>query len=165
MINLNVKGIMMKFLFLTMSLIFSSTLFAQVKAEKEKASATELTLELAQQYVAKAIACAQKNKWKISVAVVNSEGNLLAFGRDDGAYVGSIQAAMDKAISSNAFQRPTKAFADSIKDGRIGLLSVQKVVGIEGGLPILLNNKHSGGIGVSGAKSVEDEQCAKVAME
>lgn len=146
-------------------LFFSSLSFAQKPAEKVEEKSVELNLELAQKYVAKAIACAQKNKWKVSVAVVNSEGNLLAFGRDDGAYVGSIQAAMDKAISSNAFQRPTKAFADSIKDGRIGLLSVQKVVGIEGGLPIQLNNKHVGGIGVSGARSVEDEQCAKVAME
>lgn len=154
----------MKFLIFSALIACSFSLCAQgTKAEIEKP--TELTFELAQKYVAKAIACAQKNKWKVSVAVVNAEGNLLAFGRDDGAYVGSIQASMDKAYSANAFQRPTKAFADSIKDGRIGLLSVKNIVGIEGGLPIMLKDKFAGGIGVSGAKSIEDEQCAKAAME
>lgn len=157
----------MKKLMFCSLLICSTTLFAQgtKTSQVEMDKPLELTLELAQKYVAKAIACAQKNKWKVSVAIVNAEGNLLAFGRDDGAYVGSIQASIDKATSSSAFQRPTKAFADSIKDGRMGLLSVKNVVGIEGGLPITLKEKHAGGIGVSGAKSVEDEQCAKAAIE
>ena len=84
----------------------------------------------------------------------------------DGAYQGSIDASIDKAKSANAFQRPTKVFADAVnKDGRVGLLSVKNVVANEGGLPIIINGQHAGAIGVSGAKAIEDEQCALEAIK
>ncbi len=126
---------------------------------------TELNLEVAQKLASKAANCGAKYKWKLSIAIVNSEGNLLYFQRDDGSYVGSIEAAIDKAKSANAFQRPTKAFADGIKEGRVGLVTVKDIVGLEGGLPIQFGGKHVGAIGVSGAKSTEDEQCAKTALD
>lgn len=138
-------------------------LFSQFSIATEKA--TELNLDLAQKIAAKAAACGSKNKWKLSVAIVNSEGNLIYFQRADGSYVGSIDAAIDKAKSANAFQRPTKAFADGLKEGRLGLVTVKNIVGIEGGLPIEVAEKHVGAIGVSGAKATEDEQCAKAAIE
>lgn len=87
------------------------------------------------------------------------------FHRGDGTYSGSIDGAIDKAKSSNAFQRPTKAFADGIKEGRVGLVTMKNVVGIDGGLPIQLDKNHVGAIGVSGAKATEDEQCALAALE
>ena len=142
------------------SVLFSGTLIANA-AERS----LELNLELAQKLAAKASACGTKNKWKLSVAVVNAEGNLMYFHRGDGAYFGSIEAAIDKAKSSNAFQRPTKGFSDSLKEGRTGLLTVKNVVGIEGGLPIQIGEKFVGGIGVSGARAIEDEQCAKEALD
>lgn len=52
-----------------------------------------------------------------------------------------------------------------LKDGRMGLVTVKDIVGIEGGLPIQFGGKHVGAIGISGAKSTEDEQCAKAALE
>ncbi len=126
---------------------------------------TELDLEAAQKIANKAASCGKKNNWKLSIAIVNSEGNLLYFQRGDGAYVGSIEASIDKAKSANAFQRPTKAFVDGIKDGRHGLMTVKNIVGIEGGLPIQFGEKYVGAIGISGAKATEDEQCAKAALE
>jgi uncharacterized protein GlcG (DUF336 family) len=125
----------------------------------------ELNLETAQKIANKAEACGKKNNWKLSVSIVNSEGNLLYFQRGDGSYSGSIEASIDKAKSANAFQRPTKAFVEGLKEGRIGLMTVKDIVGIEGGLPIQFGEKHVGAIGVSGAKSSEDEQCAKAALE
>lgn len=124
-----------------------------------------LNAEVSQTIVSKAIECGRKNKWSLSVAIVNAEGRLISFQRDDGSYVGSIDAAIAKATSSNAFQRPTSAFVEGIKSGRLGMLSVKDVVANEGGIPIVLNGKHVGAIGISGAKSVEDEQCAKFALE
>ena len=148
----------MKFsLFLT-AVFFSGAVFSADKP-------AELNLEVAQKMAAAVTACGVKNSWKLSVAIVNAEGNLLYFQRGDGTYTGSIDAAIDKAKSASAFQRSTKAFADGIKDGRTGLVTVKNVVGIEGGLPIQLGGKHAGGIGVSGARSVEDEQCAAAALE
>lgn len=128
--------------------------------------AQSLKLESAQKIVNKAIECGKKSHWNLSVTIVNAEGRLLAFARMDDSYVGSVQASMDKAISSNAFQRPTKVFADAVNnDGRVGLLSVKDVVANEGGLPINISGKHAGAIGISGAKAIEDEQCAYEALK
>ncbi|MES2768191.1 MAG: heme-binding protein [Bdellovibrionota bacterium] len=143
--------------------IFLSFLFAHSAHSVEKP--TEFNLEAAQKIVNKAVACGKKNNWKLSIAIVNSEGNLMYFHRGDGTYVGSIDGAIDKAKSANAFQRPTKAFADSIKEGRVGLVTVKDVVANEGGLPIQIKEKYVGAIGISGAKAIEDEQCAKIALE
>jgi len=131
----------------------------------EKPKPSVLTLESAQKIAAKAEAYAKKKNWKISIAIVSSEGNLLYFQRDIEAYTGSIEASIQKARSSNAFQRPTSAFVESIKQGRIGMVGVKGVVALEGGVPILMNGKHVGAIGISGAKAIEDEEAAKAALE
>lgn len=101
-----------------------------------------------------------KKGWKLSIAIVNEEGNLVAFQRGDDAYSASIEAAIAKAKSANGFRRSTTAFVQGIKDGRNGLLSVPGVVAIEGGLPLTLDGHHVGAIGVSGARSTEDEEAA-----
>lgn len=124
-----------------------------------------LSLDVAQSIAAKAAAHAQKKGWNVSIAIVNHEGNLLYFQRNPVAYSGSIDASIQKAKSSNAFQRPTSAFADAVKQGRTGVLTVKDVVAIEGGLPIVKAGKFIGAIGVSGAKAIEDEECAKAALE
>lgn len=128
--------------------------------------AQSLSLDVAQRLVNQAIQCGKRNNWNLSITIVNSEGRLVSFARMDNSYVGSVQGSMDKAISSNAFQRPTKAFADAVnKEGRLGLLSVEDIVANEGGLPITLSGKHNGAIGISGAKAIEDEQCAYEALK
>ncbi len=124
-----------------------------------------LTLETAQKIAAKADGFAQKKGWKVSIAIVNSEGNLLYFQRNPESYSGSIEASIQKAKSANAFQRPTSAFVDGIKQGRVGLVTVPDVAAIEGGLPINFGGKHLGAIGISGAKATEDEEAAKAGLE
>ena len=151
------------FIFILFSFLNDAELSAAANATE--ADANELNLEFAKKINAKAMACGKKNNWKFSVSIVNSEGNLILFQRDDGAYFGSIDASMDKAKSANAFQRPTKAFVDGVKVGNLGLLSVKGVVANEGGVPILMNGVHVGAIGISGAKAFEDELCAKMAIE
>ena len=89
------------------------------------ALAAQLSLAQAQKIAAKAAEYAQSKKWSVSIAIVNSEGNLLYFERDPNSYSGSIESSMQKARSANAFQRPTSAFVDGIKQGRIGLVSVK----------------------------------------
>jgi glc operon protein GlcG len=126
-----------------------------------KSSTPNFDLNFVKSLASKIATCAQKNNWKISIAIVNSEGNLVYFERNDLAYSGSIESALQKAKSANAFQRPTSAFVDGVKQGKLGLLTVKDVVAVEGGVPILINGKHMGAIGVSGAKALEDEQCAK----
>jgi len=147
-----------------LSILFSTIVFLSLNAYTND-KLLVLNLELAQKIANKAAVCGNKNNWKLSVAIVNSEGNLLYFQRADESYVGSIDAAIDKAKSANAFQRPTKSFAEGLKEGRTGLLTVKNIIGIEGGIPIILGGKHAGAIGVSGAKATEDESCAKTALD
>lgn len=123
-----------------------------------------LDLAMAKRLAAKAGEHAAKKGWKVSIAVVNSEGNLLYFERGDGAFPGSIEAAIEKAKSANAFRRPTKAVSDSVKQGNTGIMTLKNVVAVEGGLPITLEGVHAGAIGVSGARAVEDEECAQAAF-
>lgn len=123
-----------------------------------------LDLAKAKRLAAKAGEHAVKNGWKVSIAVVNSEGNLIYFERSDGAFPGSIEAAIEKAKSANAFQRPTKVFSDSIKQGNSGIVTLKNVVAVEGGLLIVLEGTHAGAIGVSGARATEDEACALAAF-
>ncbi len=142
-------------------LIASLALASQSLAD----SFPRLTLEVAQKIASKASIYAKNRKWNVSIAIVNSEGNLTYFQRDENAYSGSIESALQKAKSSNAFQRPTSAFVDAVKQGRTGLLTGKDVVAIEGGVPIVIAGVHLGAIGISGARAVEDEECAKAALE
>jgi len=86
------------------------------------------------------------------------------FERADGAFPGSIEAAIEKAKSANAFRRPTKVFSDNIKQGNNGIVTLKNVVAVEGGLPIVLEGTHAGAIGVSRARAAEDESCAQAAL-
>jgi glc operon protein GlcG len=129
-----------------------------------RAQAEGLTLNQARAAADAAFAHAASKQWKISVAIVNAEGNLVLFERGDGSYAGSVASAQEKARSANAFQRPTRAFVDAVKDGRTGILSGSNIVAIEGGVPIVWGGAHAGAIGVSGAKAVEDEECANAAV-
>lgn len=149
----------MKKLYVLLSILFSLSISA-----KEAHTAQDLTLSLAKTIASRAQECATKNKWNLSIAIVNSEGNLIYFERADKSYVGSIDSSIEKAKSSNQFQKPTSAFVEGLAQGQLGLLSVKGVVAIEGGVPIYHNGQHIGAIGISGAKSTEDELCAKFAI-
>jgi len=108
---------------------------------------------------------ADKHHWTIAIAVVNNEGSLVYFERADKAQQGSIDGAIAKAKSSNAHRRPTRVFAEDVKKGRVGLVTMANVVAVEGGLPIIINGVHVGAIGVSGAHAAQDEECASAGLE
>lgn len=127
--------------------------------------ANGLTLQQAKKIADTASSYGLGKGWALSIAVVNEEGNLIYFQRADGAYSGSIEASIAKAKSANAFRRPTSAFVQGLKDGRSGLLSVPGIVALEGGVPIEIAGKHTGAIGVSGAKSTEDEEAANISLK
>lgn len=124
------------------------------------AIANDLNLNVAKQVIQAAEKYGKIKGWKLSIAVVNAEGNLIVFQRGDGTYAGSINSTIKKAKSANAFQRLTSAFAQAAKDGRVGILSAPEIVAIEGGVPLTFKDKHVGAIGVSGAKATEDEEAA-----
>jgi uncharacterized protein GlcG (DUF336 family) len=109
---------------------------------------------------------AAKNKWNVAVAVVDSGGHLVAFERMDTTQFGSVEVAQDKARSAVAFRRPSKAFQDTIAAGGEGMrmLKLTGATPIEGGLPLVMNGKIVGAIGVSGVTSAQDGQIAAAGL-
>jgi uncharacterized protein GlcG (DUF336 family) len=124
-------------------------------------------LENARKAAAPALAEAEKNHWNVAVAVVDTGGNLVYYEKMDNTQIGSASVAIEKARTAALFKRPTKAFQDTLAAGGDGLriLSLKGVVAIEGGIPLVMDGKIVGAIGVSGATSAQDAQCAKAGAD
>lgn len=113
-----------------------------------------------------AVAHAEANGWKINVAVVDRGGNLMAFLRMPGAFLHSIQIAIDKAYTAASFGFPTKNWMSLIggdEGMKLGFSSQPRLIVFGGGLPIGSGN-WIGGVGVSGASEAEDEKCARAGL-
>lgn len=139
--------------------LFSLPAFAQLADKKV------LTLEGAKKVAAAAEAEARKNNWNVVIAVVDDGGSLLYLQRIDGTQTGSIDVAIQKARTAQAFKRPTKVFEDAIAGGRVALVALHGALPLEGGVPIMVGGQLVGAIGVSGVKSTEDGQIAKAGAE
>jgi glc operon protein GlcG len=121
-----------------------------------------ISLARAQAAIAAATAEAEKHGWALNVAVVDSGANLVAFGRMDGAQLGSIAVSEHKARTSVKFRRPTKAFEEAIQKGDIRTLTIDDVMGSRGGIPLIEDGKLIGAIGCSGGAGSQDEVACTV---
>lgn len=119
----------------------------------------------ARKVAAAAIAEAKKNGWTVAAAIVDTGGNQVHFERNDGTQVDSSDVALRKAQSANAFKRPPRAFEDVVAGGRNVVITLPGALPIEGGLPLVVDGKIAGAIGVSGATSALDGQCAKAGAD
>ncbi len=122
-----------------------------------------IALEAAKKIAAPALAEADRNNWAMAVAIVDTAGDLVYFERMDATQAGSIMVAVDKARSAARFKRPTKAFQDMLASGGDGLrvFGLNGAVPVDGGVPIVIDGKIVGAIGVSGGTSAQDGQCAR----
>jgi glc operon protein GlcG len=126
-----------------------------------------ITLEAAKKAAAPALAEAARNNWAMAIAVVDIAGDLVYFEKMDATQAGSVVVAVDKARSAARFKRPTKAFQDMLTSGGEGLrvFRISGAVPVEGGVPILVDGKIVGAIGVSGGTSAQDGQCARAGVD
>ena len=126
---------------------------------------TSINLDAAKKVAAVALAEARKNSWTMAVAVVDPAGDLVYFEKMDATQAASADIAVDKARAAARFKRPTKALQDTLAAGGDGLrvLRLQGAIPVDGGVPILMDNKIVGAIGVSGGTSQQDGQCANLA--
>ena len=125
-----------------------------------------IPLNVAKTAAAAAIAEARKNTWDMAVAIVDTAGSLLYFEKMDDTQAGSVAVAQAKARSAALFKRSTKAFQDTLAAGGEGLrvLGLVGAVPVEGGLPLFIDGKIAGAIGVSGGTSGQDGQCAQAGV-
>lgn len=129
-----------------------------VRAQASNPYGAPISLDEAKRVTAPAMAEARGNSWNVSVAIVDISGNLVYFEKMDGAQNGSVNVSIAKARSAALFKRPTKAFQDVLAAGGEGLriLRLEGAVPIDGGVPIVINGKVVGAIGVSGVTSQQD---------
>jgi len=121
-----------------------------------------INVETAKKAAAAALAEARKNGWLMVVAVVDPNGTLVYYEKMDNTQLASAEVAIDKARSSALYKRPTKALQDALAGGGAGLrvLALKGAEPVEGGLPIIVEGKLIGAIGLSGDVSEHDGQCA-----
>jgi uncharacterized protein GlcG (DUF336 family) len=124
-----------------------------------------VTSEVARKAAAAALAEGKKNGWFVAAAVVDTGGVLVHFERLEGTQNGSSEVAFAKARTSALFRRPSKAFEEAVAGGKTSYVTLPGALALEGGLPIVVDGKIVGAIGVSGATSVQDGQCAKAGAD
>ncbi len=126
-----------------------------------------VSLETAKKAAAAALAETRKNNWYMAVAVVDPAGDLVYYEKMDNTQLGSAKVAVNKARSAALFKRPTKAFQDALAGGGAGLrvLGLEGAVPVEGGVPLIVDGKIIGAIGLSGDTSEHDGQCAKAGAD
>jgi len=128
------------------------------------ASKPVLTLEDAKRIATAADAEAQRNAWRVVIAVVDDGGHLLYLQRSHDTQFGSVETAIAKAYAAAAFQRPTKASEDAVLSGRLIHLALPSVIPAEGGVPLLIDGVLVGGLGVSGVRSFQDGEVAAAGL-
>src|SRR6266581_6255430 len=126
-----------------------------------------LTLAEANQVIQGAINQARDTKIRISVAVCDAGGRLIAFNRMDGAIWGSVYGCQGKAVASVAFARPSGELAERADTPIIrGIATAEggHMIPSQGAVPIIRNGVVEGACGVGGGTSQQDEDCARAGV-
>jgi glc operon protein GlcG len=123
-------------------------------------------LERAKQAMAAAEAEAKKRNWKMNIAVVDTNGELVHFSRMEGAQIGSVNISIGKARTAARFRRESRAFYNAFETGH-GYVSTldPTLVASPGGFPLVEGGKLIGAIGCSGGTGDQDAAICKVGAE
>lgn len=124
-----------------------------------------ITLQEARHIVAAAETEARSQGQPMNIAVVDQGGNLITFSRMDGAWLGSIDIAINKAFTSRAFDIETKALSKLAQPGEdfygIHVSNGGRIMIFAGGVPLKRNGIVVGAIGVSGGMGKQDQAVAE----
>jgi uncharacterized protein GlcG (DUF336 family) len=141
--------------------------FATVTPAQVPSYGPNITLELAKKVIAAGEAEARKNGWPMAIAIMDTAGQLVAFQKMDDTQTASVDIAQDKGRSAAIYRRPTKVMEDAVAAGGAGVrfLNLRGASAVEGGVPLVLNGKIIGAVGVSGGTSPQDGVVAKAGAE
>jgi glc operon protein GlcG len=150
---------------LTILSLITVASFALADEHTDKGHVTNkhsLTLEGAKQVGEAAAKFAKDNGAAPSIAVVDEGGHLLYFARPESSFAAGANVSIGKARTSAIFKKPTKDFEDTINKGRFTMTALPDFTPLQGGVPIVHEGHVIGAVGVSGAKSAQqDEEVAK----
>ncbi|TWT51954.1 hypothetical protein KOR42_32370 [Thalassoglobus neptunius] len=151
-------------LLLTTVFAFPSLLIGQ---DQPPAYGEGISLTDAKTVMAAAEEYARSNNWPVAITIVDSAGFLVMFQRLENTQLGSVEISIQKAKTSALFRRSTKAFEDRVAEGgaNLKLLKLPGGLPMEGGLPIIVDHKLIGAIGVSGVTSAQDGMIAQAGID
>ena len=160
---MSLRSVLRSFL-LVLLLVFTAS---SASAQMPNPYGAPINLESAKKAAAAAVAEARKNNWTEAVAILDPGGVLVYFERMDGTQTGSVSVAIGKARSAVLYKRQTKVWQDIVAGGGAGLrlLGLENAVPIEGGLPLVMDGKIVGAIGLSGGSTDQDGQCARAGVD
>ena len=147
--------------------IMLTAVFAAMPMAANAQTATKpiLTLEAVKRIAAAADAEAARSNWKVVIVIVDDGGHLLYLQRSEDVQLGSLDIAQAKARTAAFYRRPTKAFADRLtNDNAMSILGMPHIIPLEGGLPIIVDGRTIGAVGVSGVTSQQDAQIAQAGI-
>jgi glc operon protein GlcG len=96
----------------------------------------------------------------VVIVVVDDGGYPIVLRRLDDTQVASVEVGIGKARTAAIFRRPSRVFEDQVKNGRVAALALPGATPLQGGIPIELDGRVIGAIGVSGNTPQEDEDIA-----
>jgi len=128
--------------------------------------AMPIGIEKARQVIAAVAAEAKKHDWKMNIAVVDNNGELIAFERMDGAQIASVNISQGKARTAARFRRPSEVFFKAYESGHPYVSTLDPtLVASPGGFPLVEGGKMVGGIGCSGGTGEQDAISCKAGAD
>jgi len=153
-------------LVVALAVVLTVGLAAAQQPAPPMAYGSPINLEQAKKVMAGAEAEAKKNNWPVAIVILDSGGQMVMMQRLDNTQWGSVDIAKEKARTAVALRRPTKVLQDGIAQGGVNLRFLSTGFSVlEGGIPIVHENKIIGSIGVSGVTSQQDAQTAQAGQD
>jgi uncharacterized protein GlcG (DUF336 family) len=148
---------------MNLRVLLAASLLVTSAARAQLATSKALTLDAARRIAAAAAVEARADRTS-AIAIVDAGGALVYFERLDGTFPAAAAVSFDKAHTAATFQHATKDFEDAVHNGRGALTGVKEMTPLQGGVPIVVEGKVIGAVGISGASSAaRDEAIARAA--
>jgi glc operon protein GlcG len=154
----------MRLITLACAVLMSAAAVAETPAPPPATYGSPIAMNDALILVQRGIELSRARGFKMAIAVVEPSGELVAFARMDDAPYGSIQLAQQKARTAARFRLTTASAEERVQSGRLVLLTADDFVAIGGGVPIMVNGRVVGALGVSGASAADDHALASAAV-
>lgn len=119
-----------------------------------------LSLTAARKIIAASEAAATARGVGVVIVVVDDAGNVIQLSRMDTAQIASVNVGIGKARTAAIYRRPSRDFEEQIRMGRVAALALADSTPLQGGIPILVDGRVIGAVGVSGDTPQVDEEIA-----
>ena len=148
---------------LTLGLALVSAASVAIAQDRRPEYGPSVNTAAAKKIAAGVLAECAKNSWNVSVAVVDTHGFLVYFERMENTQYASNDIAIGKARAAATYRRPTRVFMEVINKAP-ATATLPGVFASPGGVPIMVDGRVTGAVGVSGVTGDQDEQCAKAGL-